>query len=281
MKSSRMIKSLLPLIGLLSVSTLAEAQYYYKDIVSNKQLLAEMATLKDQKIRTVSVKSFESDGSPSEGFFCDKKISKNYRSVEMFTRSDVTGPSLFTSTFNNKGLLIQTNDSSDISSNTTMYEYDEQDRISSIRTSTRSSDDDFTNEIAEEHRYIYDKNGLPSKMLYIRNSGDTSTILFSLDEKKNIAIEKNTKSGDTYYYYYDGANRLTDIVKLNPFNQKMLPDYMFEYNGAGLVTQMTTTEEGGNNYYIWKYTYANGLMARAKCFSKDKRLMGSFDYEYQ
>lgn len=276
-----MIKSVLPLIGLLSVSTLAEAQYYYKDIISNKQLLAEMATLKDQKIRTVSVKSFESDGSPSEGFFCDKKISKNYRSVEMFTRSDVTGPSLFTSTFNTKGLLIQTNDSSDISSNTTMYEYDEQDRISSIRTSTRSSDDDFTNEIIEEHRYIYDTKGLPAKMFYIRNGGDTSTILFSLDEKKNIAIEKNTKSGDTYYYYYDGANRLTDIVKLNPFNQKMLPDYMFEYNSAGLVTQMTTTEEGGNNYYIWKYTYANGLMAKAKCFSKDKRLMGSFDYEYQ
>lgn len=276
-----MIKSVLPLIGLLSVSTLAEAQYYYKDIVSNKQLLAEMATLKDQKIRTVSVKSFESDGSPSEGFFCDKKISKNYRSVEMFTRSDVTGPSLFTSSFNNKGLLIQTNDSSDISSNTTMYEYDEQDRISIIRTSTRSSDDDFTNEIIEEHRYIYDTKGLPAKMFYIRNGGDTSTILFSLDEKKNIAIEKNTKSGDTYYYYYDGANRLTDIVKLNPFNQKMLPDYMFEYNSAGLVTQMTTTEEGGNNYYIWKYTYANGLMAKAKCFSKDKRLMGSFDYEYQ
>ena len=50
----------------------------------------------------------------------------------------------------------------------------------------------------------------------------------------------------------------------------MLPDYIFEYNNAGLVTQMTATEEGGSYYFIWKYTYDNGLRVKEKCFSKEE-----------
>ena len=68
---------------------------------------------KKQKIKTVSLNSFEDDGSPSEGFFCEKRLSKNYASAEMLTKSFVTGASVFTSSFNNKGLLIQTIDSSE------------------------------------------------------------------------------------------------------------------------------------------------------------------------
>ena len=122
---------------------------------------------------------------------------------------------------------------------------------------------------------------MPVKMTRIKNSGDSTSFIFFKDENNNISIEKNTKTGDTYYYYYDGKNRITDVVRLNKFNQKMLPDYIFEYNNAGLVTQMTTTEEGGSYYYIWKYTYENGLRTREKCFSKEKRLMGTIEYEYK
>ena len=71
------------------------------------------------------------------------------------------------------------------------------------------------------------------------------------------------------------------MVHLNQFNEKMLPDYIFEHNSAGLVTQMTTTEEGGSYYYIWKYTYDNGLRISEKCFSKERRLMGTIQYEYK
>ena len=281
MKYSPMIRSVLPLITFLAIGPMAEAQYYYKDLVSNKQLLAEMAQLKEQKIRTISVKSFEDDGSPSDGFFCEKRISRNYGTVEMLTRSNVTGASDFTSSFNNKGYLTQTYDSSDISSNTTFYEYDENNRIKSISSTVRSNDDDFTNEITEVHLYYYNDKGLPLKMVRVKNNSDSTTILFSLDEKNNVSIEKNTRSGDTYYYYYDARNRLTDVVRLNPYNQKMLPDYIFEYNNAGLIAQMTTTEEGGSYYFIWKYTYDNGLRIREKCFSKERRLMGTIEYEYK
>ena len=260
----------------------ADAQYYYKDIISNRQLLEEMTRLKEQKIRTVSVKSFEDDGSPSDGFFCEKKISKNYGSVETFTRSNVTGASLFSSYFNKNGLLEKTIDSSDISITTVIYEYETNGSIKSIRSAIRSSDDDFTNEIMEEHLYQYDDKGILQKMIRVKNRTDTSIILLSTDENNNISIEKDTKSGKSYYYYYDGKNRLTDVVLLNQFNNKMLPDYLFEYNNAGQLVQMTTTEEGGNNYYyIWKYTYDNGLRSSEKCISKEKRLMGRIEYEYK
>jgi hypothetical protein len=267
-------------IAIAAVFT-AKAQYYYKDILSNKQLIAEMAQLKEQKVRTVSLKSFEDDGSPSEGFFCEKKISRNYSTVETLTKSYVTGASEFISTFNEKGLLTKTVDSFDISSSTSVYTYNDNNAITSILSTLRSSDDDFKNEIREEHIYYYNEKDLPVKMIRVKNFGDSTIFVFSTDENNNIAIEKNTKTGDTYYYYYDGKNRITDVVRLNKFNQKLLPDYIFEYNTAGLITQMTTTEEGGSYYYIWKYTYENGLRIKEKCFSKERRLMGTIEYEYK
>ncbi|MBS1509923.1 MAG: hypothetical protein JST86_03730 [Bacteroidetes bacterium] len=257
------------------------AQYYYKDIVSNKQLIADMARLKEQKIKTVNLSSFEDDGTPSEGFFCQKSINKNYTEVETKSRTNVTGASLLTSSFNSKGLLEKSVDSSDIASSTSLYEYNDKNNITHITSIARSSDDDFKNEIREEHIYEYNDKGAVSKMYRVKNGSDTTLFLFSQDEKGNVDIEKNTKTGDTYYYYYDAANRLTDVVRLNPYNQKMLPDYMFEYNNGGLITQMTTTEEGGSYYFIWKYTYDNGLRIKEKCFSKEKRLMGSIEYEYK
>lgn len=276
-----MVKPFFSLIIFLSITALANAQYYYKDLVNNKQLLTEMAQLKEQKIRTIIVKSFEDDGSPSDGFFCEKNINKNYTTVETLTRSNVTGATLFVSSFDKKGLLLKTIDSSEIASTTSEYSYDENGHINAIRSALRSSDDDFANEIVEEHHYQFDAKGLPVKMIRVKNYSDSIIIFFSTDEKNNVSIEKDSKTGSTYYYYYDTKNRLTDVVHLNPFNQKMLPDYVFEYNGAGSISQMTTTEEGGSYYYIWKYTYENGMRIREKCFSKEKRLMGTIEYEYK
>lgn len=276
-----MIKTVFVFAAFLAFSFVANAQYYYKDILSNKQLIAEMAQLKEQKVRSISLKSFEDDGSPSEGFFCERKINKNYTTVETVTKAYVAGASLFTSTFNEKGLLLQTVDSSDIASSTSIYSYNDKGEIIKIISIARSSDDDFKNEIREEHIYEYGDKGLPTKMTRVKNLSDSTTILFSTDEAGNISIEKNTKTTDTYYYYYDTKNRITDVVRLNRYNQKMLPDYIFEYNSAGLVTQMTATEEGGSYYFIWKYTYDNGLRIKEKCYSKEKRLMGTIEYEYK
>ena len=275
-----MKKTFILVLSLFSIGLSLQAQYYYRDIISNKQLLAEMAIYKENKIRSIKIKSFEDDGTESDGFFCEKKISKDYRKTELFTLSNISGISLFISLFNDKGQLLSTSDSSEIAVSVNKYSYDKDGRLSSILSIIKSSDDDFTNEIQEEHIYYYNSINLPEKMIRVKNKYDSIAIFFALDENNNLGIEKDSKNGFKYYYYYDNKNRITDIVHSNDATTKLLPDYLFEYNNAGQLVQMTNTEEGGSNYFVWKYSYDNGLRNREKCYSKERKLMGSIEYEY-
>ena len=57
-------------VGMVLMATMsARAQYYYKDILSNKVAANERIALKDQKIRKIKVHSFEGNGEVSPGFF--------------------------------------------------------------------------------------------------------------------------------------------------------------------------------------------------------------------
>ncbi len=270
-------------ILLLTVFTAAsQAQYYYKDIVSNKQVISEKQGLKEQKVRSILVHSFEGNGDDSPGFFCEKKISKDYRRIETYTKSNITGKSLQTAYYNDKDQLIQSTDSSELSSTTSMYQYDANGKITNIISNSHSNDDDFATRLLEEHQYQYDAKGQPVKMLRIRNMKDTAQIIFTTDDKGNIIDEKDMgKNGKHYYYYYNDKNRMTDIVKFNVVKNKLMPDFIFEYNSDGQVTQMVTVEEGMNSdYYTWKYVYNDGLRIIEKCFSRENILLGYFEYEY-
>ena len=260
----------------------ADAQYYYKDILSNKQVLAERMVLKEQKIRNILVHSFEGNKDPSPGFFCEKKISKDYRKMETYTKSNLTGKSLLTTQYNDQDQLIQSADSSELSVTRSVYQYDAKGNVSSITSYSHSNDDDFSTRLVEEHLYIYEGGNKPVKMVRVRNHKDSATIIFTADERGNIVDENDmAKNGKHYYYYYNDKNRLTDIVKYNAQQRKLLPDFLFEYNSAGQVTQMVTVEEGmSNDYYTWKYVYNDGLRIIEKCFSKENILLGYFEYEY-
>lgn len=268
------------LIGILLLNT-SYAQYYYKDLISNKQATADIAKFKENKVRNIRIKSFEDDGSPSEGFFGERRFSNNYKKSEVYIRVNVAGSSILTTNFNDKGLLVTSHDSSEIASSRTTYTYDADDRIKKITTSIRSSDDDFHTEIQEEHIYVYEEEFLPTKMIRVKNRSDSTTILFLHDENNNISIEKDTKTGSKYYYYYDEKSRLTDIAHANEYKPKLIANYLFEYTPDGQISQMTTTEEGNRDYFIWKYTYANGMRTSEKCYTKERKLMGSIVYEYK
>jgi len=270
------------LILLTSLSTAGLSQYHYLDIVSNLQLSSEMKQFKEQKIRNIQVHSFESNGESSKGFFCKKKISKDYRKIATYTKSNLSEKSILTSKFNTEGQLIASNDSSEISSSSNFYQYDAKGHLTKVVNISSSRDDDFTTKMMEEHLYFYDNKGHTLKMLRIKNQLDTTTILFTADEKGNIIDENDLgKNGKHYYYYYDYKNRLTDVVKYNALRDKLVPDLLFEYNSVGQVTQMITTEEGiSNNYYVWKKIYNDGLRIIEKCFTKENELMGYFEFEY-
>jgi hypothetical protein len=275
----------------------AAAQFYYKDIVLNRQLMAELAVLKEQKIHTIRVKSFDREDEPSEGFFCEKKLKRDYSQFETVTRSYATPASVLTSYFNEKGLLVQSVDSTEISVGFTNYTYDNKDNLIAIGSGSRSADDDYSVDAAEIHLYYYNDNNQPVKLIKVKNNKDSVVIHLILDEKGNVAEEKNTRTGQSYYYYYDAKNRLIDVVYFNSSLRKLLPVYMFEYNQLGQPTQMITGEEGSIFYYTWKYTYENGLKIREKCYYNKKgdplikdpgnglggprNLQGIIEYEYR
>ena len=69
-----MIKYTIILLLTLTATSNLCAQYYYNDIVNNKQVLAEFATLKAKKINGVKVISMEATGEATEGFTKKKKM---------------------------------------------------------------------------------------------------------------------------------------------------------------------------------------------------------------
>ena len=258
----------------------SRAQYYYKDIVSNTRLQAEMQIYKAAKIKTLVLTSFEDNGEKSEGFFCTKKISKDYKKTTLFTRADMAPASLLTSIFDDEGRLLKSTDSSNIIVKNMQYKYDDKKRLVEITSYIRSKDEDFENSITETHLYNYTNDTL-TQMKLIKNNKDTTLILFYTDENGNVALEKNTTTGLRHYYYFDDKNLLTDIVPSTNGGQRPRPDYIFDYNSKGLITQMTAVEEGSNNYFVWKYKYADGLRTKESCYTNERRLMGSIEYEYK
>ncbi len=261
----------------------ASAQYYQKDILTSRQVMAEKNILQGQKIRKVIVHSFEGDKSPSKGFFCEKNISKNYRTIETFTKSAIAGNSLLITEFNTDGQLVKSVDSSDVVSSYSLYLYDTSGNIVTITSGSQSYDEDYTKGLQEVRQYKYDSNKRPVQMLRIKNGKDSVLIDFIKDEKGNITDEIEPGSnGRHYYYYYDDKNRLTDIVKYDFVKKALRPDFIFEYDDQGQVTQMVAVEEGvSGDYTTWEYIYNDeGLRIIEKCFSKQKELLGYIEYEY-
>jgi len=258
----------------------ASAQYYYNDIVLNKRLLTEMAVFKAQKIREMKTTSLEKDGTESQGFVCNKKFNRDYTKVQLFTETMDSYATWFISRFNDKGLLESTVDSSEASSTNTTYSYDAQGRLYRIYSSTSFTDDD-AHDVTEDHVYEYGAGDMPTKLLVIKNGVDTMPILFKADEAGNIGIEKNAKTGEDFFYYYDSKKRITEIAHSYITTKKLTTDFLFEYNYEGQVTRMQASENDGNYYFTWRYTYENGLRTTERCYSKEGSIQGSVEYAYK
>ncbi len=267
----------------LSSSKQVAAQFYYKDIWTNQQLIKEIGLLKNENIRNVSIKSFDDDGESSEGFYCERKINKNFTKSEMISRSNITQQSLLTSFYNENELLTKTVDSTQTSLARSEYQYDNKGRITMIINFTKANDEQGG--ITETHQYIYNAAGKPEKMIRRRNNADLSVINFTIDDKGNVIEEEEItkgRKGRKFFYYYDDKNRLTDIVHYNTRAKRLLPDYIFEYNQLNQVKQMISTSDNTSNYFIWKYTYNDQRLRESeKCYSKERRLLGSIQYVYK
>jgi len=273
----------LPILLLILFFYEANSQYYYKDLVSAADISRQMKTYTSNNIRKVTGTGITPEGGASKDFSEVYEISSNGTVLKITTRINKTTSSL-THTFNDRGLLIRTVDSVSGVKSTSTYTYNADDKITSISNSAIDADSSADFSQTEVHQFVY-KDGKLEKMWRIINKSDSLEVRFVLDNNGNVIEEWNVKRGvfsDAINYYYDEKNRLTDIVRFNHKANRLLPDFLFEYDDNDRVIQKITTITGQNiGYLIWRYVFnEKGLKTKEALFNKGKELQGRIDYSY-
>ena len=263
------------------------AQYYFTDIVANNQSAEQYKLLVAAKVKQVKAINYDARDEAIKGFGIEQTIKDEGKKIITKTSIPNSSTSILENTYTNGRLITSTNSNLQTFttlSTTTTYSYNEKGGITSIvsaSTDTAAS----AGILAEIHTWQYNEKGLPTMMYKVKGMKDTLKVLFTYDEKGNVAEEKWTKNGgkitENYYYYYNDAGLLTDVVRFNYLARKLLPDFIYEYDTDGKVVKMTQTIGGGTDYLVWKYTYNDkGLKETESCYNKQKHLEGKVVYEY-
>ncbi len=277
-----MLKKILYLFLIAPFSV--QGQFYYKDLVSMKQSTELQKTYKAEKIRKVILNSFDPDDQPTVNFICFQELSPTYNTVKTYTQSVASMQNVLVSQFNPKMQLIRSADSSNTSLSVTNYTYDAEGKLVLVDVSTQSYA--YKQSENEKHVWMYNEQKQPLQMLRIRNNTDTVMVKFKCNEQSEVIEEqwynKDGQSVSIFYYYYNEAKLLTDIVKFNDRAKKLLPETIFEYNASAQLTQMLTVQSGTSNYLVWNYEYnERGLKEKESCYNKQKQLLAYINYRYQ
>ena len=274
------MKSVVLLVFLLTATHTIYGQYYYNDIITTQQTNNQYLLLKKNNVQQVSAKSYEADGELTADFQLEQNILNNASEITTTSSYPSTGKSESQSFYENDKLSKTITNSDNVQS-TVLYSY-EDDLLKSITTQTT---DTFMNSSSQEvHEWFYE-NSKPTKMLLIKNNNDTTTIELTMDEHGDVAEERWRKKGhlvENYFYYYNDQHKLTDIVRYNAKAQRLLPDYLFEYDSNGTLKKLTQIPQGSADYLVWQYEYLpNGLKQKELCFNKQKQPVGSIEYTYK
>jgi len=259
---------------------MANAQYLYKDIIVTGQINANYRVLRDNRVTHVTLSPSALDPTQNN-VTLQQTIYPSQQLMVTYTKVPNAPESWLKSYFSATGLLVKTVDSSADVVTTSLYDYDDANRIKTISSNSVPVNDPAER---ETHSWNYNSNGQPVQMIKIKDGIDTTFVSFTSDEQGNAAeetaIRKKSKLRTTYYYY-DAQHQLTDVARFNERANRVLPDYMFEYNDAAQVTQMIVVPEGSADYQIWKYTYnQQGLKTKDDCYSKRKEMVASIAYNY-
>jgi hypothetical protein len=271
-------------LSFIAFGPVLQAQYYYQDIISNKNNHAQFQLMKKEKVSKVQIKSLESNGEVTEGFNMEQSFNNSYTQFKTTTQAPgLKQRSVMVNYYNLQGYLYKTVDSGENSISVYEYSYNPDGRMVTILNTSRSAEDKL--KATESHSWSYTDKGLPVKMIRVRENADTMEIRLVIDEKGNVTEEQSFRKGiegDKVYYYYDEVGNLTDIVRYQDKLGKLIPDYTFNYSAEGKLTEMMVVQQSGKDYLIWKYEYnSNGLKKRESCYTRQKRLAGSVEYSYE
>lgn len=271
------------LLAVAAPGGLCRAQYYYKDIVVTAQIGAGYQLLRQNHVTEVHVTPSADATMPAgPAVSLQQTVYPAQNLVITYTKAPEAGESWLKAYYDQNGSLSSTVDSALNIVTRSTYTYDAAGRLASISSRTESKDNPVE---TETHQWTWNAAGKPSRMVKIKDGNDTTYAAFEADEKGNPGEEKVTRNkyslGSTFYYY-DDKNRLTDVARYNKKADRILPEYMFEYNDAGQLTQMIIVPEGSNEYQTWKYYYnPNGLKQQDVCYNKQKQLLGKVEYSYE
>jgi len=268
------------LIALFACKT-GFSQFYYNDIVLNDQSTKQYQLIVKNKVKKIKVNTFDADNQPSEGFKLEQEFFNDWKKTVTTSVISSGGTSVITTTYDN-GKVMKTLEYTKGVQIDIDYTYDSVGKVNTITSIT--VDTALKSKMTESHTWFYNKDNKAVKMLKIKNLTDTTVVDFVLDEHGNIGEEHWKNKGrelETYYYYYNDKNQLTDVVRFNRRAQKLLPDFLFEYDDAGRLSKQTQVPAGSSNYTVWIYTYNdNGLKKEDICYSKTRELLGKSEYEY-
>ena len=258
------------------------AQYYYNDLLVTQQGNELYRQLRTQKIHSMRAISFEADNSITPGFQLQEDISLDGKKMVM-SAAVSDRPANVTTRFYDMNRLRRTQSVNNGIDARTDYTYNEKGWLIRILLTTR--DTAMKSTTTESHEWMLDAVGRPDMMLKIKNSSDTTQILFVKDAQGLVTEEhwkKKNRTIETYYYYYDSSGRLSDIVRYNLRLKKLIPDFQFEYDASGRLTQLTQVSLASASYLIWKYTYNDkGLKQTETAYDRERKLAGRIEYSYE
>ncbi len=261
----------------------SQAQFYYKDIVTNKEVTENNNLLRKAKSSKLEVKSYQFDGEEVENFLCEQIIDANAKHVLTVTGSPFTGENHLHSFYSAQGQLLRS-----VDSNTTLviqnnYEYT---NTNLTKISITSFEPEQKNvKTVEVHQWFYDPKNAPTKMYKIKNQTDTTLTIFNKDSVSNLITNEveyfKGKVKEHFEYYYDDLNNLTAVFRYIPIKKKMMPEIVFDYNEKNEIIKKTNFVTGTKSYTIWFYFYGdNGLKKEEQCFLPGNLMRGKLKYFY-
>jgi YD repeat-containing protein len=267
-------------IGCLSTS----AQYFYNDILGTGDNKKNFSILQKEKIKKVTVKAYDSQGELIDDFVLYQEIDATKKILTTYSKTNLTDASILEARYNSLGLPVQITDSSEGGSTRTSYEYDSRGLLLQM-SSLAIQQEQKENAVFEKRIYSYSSNQIPVTMMRIKGNTDTMQVVFLPAENGMPGEEQWFKDGnkiESWYYYYDAKNRLTDIVRYNAAAKKLLPDYLFNYDEAGNIVNKVTIVSGTSNFRIWQYRFdERGLKVEESVMDRQRKPEGKLVYEYK
>lgn len=274
----KMSKSLSILV-LVFFCKVSNAQFYFNDIYAKKQINNQIKLFKANNVKLIEVKKLDKENETTEDFSISKQIDDLFKTIT--TTSTIYGKTSISKSEYNNLQLVNTVDEKRNVFQTTTFTYN-QNNLTVILTET--FDSTINESMYEEHKYIYNQKGIVLQMLKVKNEIDTMLVNFKADDNGNIIEEEWQKNGrkiETYYYYYNEKNQLTDVVRFNKKQGKLLPEMLFEYNENGQLYKLIEIPYGSSNYNVWAYFYLpNGLKDKELLYNKQLELQGKLIYSY-